>query len=122
MGPQTYAEVVKSQPMIECNICEKKLESQGLLDAHMSVHRKETIDCEVCASTFKNKSDLDEHIKKAHGEEWNCNDCSFQTNEPSLLIKHLKEAFHQPSQNLGNKKKSPDDYKRCYAGMYMQRI
>ena len=113
-GPQTYAEVVKSQQMFKCNFCDSKLESQGLLNAHMSIHKVDLIVCDVCDSTFKSKSELEEHIIKAHGEEWNCNDCPFQTNEPSLLIKHLKIAFHQPSSNLGNKKKKMNDFKRCY--------
>ena len=80
----------------------------------MSMHRTNMMDCEVCDSIFKNKSELEEHVVKAHGDEWNCNDCPFQTNEPSLLIKHLKETFHQPSSDLGNKKKKLNDFKRCY--------
>ena len=120
VGPQTYAEKVKSKHNeIKCEYCDCTYISQALLDAHMRIHKnKEQIECDQCDLTFSKKDDLEMHMEKEHVkteiENWNCNDCPFQGNEASELMKHLKLTGHQPSPNIKDKKSIYSDYRKCY--------
>ena len=115
--PQTYAESLKqTQKCFKCPHCAKELESQGLLDAHTNTHQSDSYDCKKCHSEFQTSENLEMHVKKEHDkcDEWTCNDCAFQANTSTELIKHLKLSTHQPSPNVGDKKKLFKDYKQCY--------
>ena len=112
--------------------CGKKLESEGLLKAHMQEH-KSIYCCNFCDESFLREKDMKEHIKTKHesmdwicvlceedfvtesnlknhmesyhdGNEWNCDGCCFQSNSSAELINHLKLTGHQPSKSIQHAK------------------
>ena len=91
VGPE---DIFLAKPTFKCSQCDKTLESQGLLDAHMQIHKNNIHECETCGLKFQMENALRMHVKSSHKVEieyeWNCNDCSFQASEPSELMKHLK--------------------------------
>ena len=119
-APQVSAESKESvSSFFVCTKCGKKLESEGLLDAHMSSHAKSKFACEVCDLLFDKSLDLEMHKIEQHETqeklgEWNCNDCFHQAGNASDLMKHLKVSGHQPSPNIQNKRMVFQDYKECY--------
>ena len=142
-SPQTYAEVVKPKTTFKCTSCSSELESQGLLDAHMTSHESELscdqcddvftkssdlkahterehdhaseFECSQCKEKFTNNSDLKTHLEKHSTKcEWNCENCSYQAYTAVELMKHLKITSHQPSKAISNKKLLYSDYRQCY--------
>ena len=119
-SPLNAPESLQRKPSwYSCNQCEAKLESNGLLIAHMQSHSDgHTFTCDDCEITFSDKMSLENHRQKDHSnsvpfEDWNCNDCSYQGHEAHILLKHLKITGHQPSR-LVEKRKIYSDYKECY--------
>ena len=117
--PQTEAESIKDNESIKCPKCPSKLESKGLLDAHMNsshAHAK-AIECNLCDKNFQDDMELAKHMKEEHEkenfQEWNCDSCPFQANEAEELMNHLKATTHQPSPVI-DKKILYREYTRCY--------
>ena len=104
VSPSDSPQSVSKQSFYRCSWrnCGKKLESHGLLEAHMKEHRILSINqCEKCEGNFPTKADLRAHVISEHeGDEWNCDDCSFQASSSGELMKHLKLKGHQPSKEI----------------------
>ena len=124
--PQNQAESMEnSRPKFDCDQCDHKLESQGLLYAHLNDHEnnKSQFTCDSCELVFTTQITLEKHNNETHisqdvlhSDEWNCNDCPFQGNNISELMNHLKLSVsgHQPSETDEVKRSIFDDYKQCY--------
>ena len=99
-------------------MCGVELQSNGILEAHLSTHRP-SFDCDSCGENFSTKVELDDHIIDEHkqrsvSDEWTCNDCPFQGNLSSQLMKHLKITSHQPNPTIRDRKSLFIDYKKCF--------
>ena len=75
-GPQTESQKIHSTDTnYNCPVCKQKLESTGLLKAHMESQHVEQIQCNLCDKSFHEKYDLEIHIQNEHSEgvkeEWN---------------------------------------------------
>ena len=105
LSPQAVPENKNREKEFNCNQCSFKLESQGLLFAHMQTH----IDigsknkCDYCGKIFWIKIQLESHIKTNHAEEgvkkakqYNCKDCPFQGENSLELKKHIQRTNHIP--------------------------
>ena len=118
-APQDVPNRATKEPIThKCMLCLFEFASNGILEAHMKTHKKQT-DCDVCSECFDSKENLKEHKENEHRiqnckDEWNCQDCSFQANCAAELMKHLKIVGHQPSKSVGDKRKVFEDYKQCY--------
>ena len=107
-------------PTYKCDQCKSVLESQGLLNAHISTQHtlEANHSCQVCNEEFQVKEDLEKHMKEhkkvLESDEWNCNDCAFQVDSALELMKHLQVTGHQPRQGIKDKRKVFKDFKECY--------
>ena len=92
--PQDSAEVFeKTDSIFTCKKCDKKLESQGLLVAHMAdTHNQQSFQCEECEQGFKKRLDLEMHKIETHEnrETFVCDFCAKVETSKSLLDEHLQ--------------------------------
>ena len=66
-GPQVSNETSETANLaFECNKCGKKLESQGLLNAHMNSHSSSKFPCDDCTECFGKSLDLEMHKIEQH--------------------------------------------------------
>ena len=86
--------------------CSQKLESQGLLKAHVENHMQfhPKYICEFCDDNFKTENQMKNHIENEHNpkgiddSKLTCTHCDFQTNSGPVLLKHLiVRQGHQPA-------------------------
>ena len=119
-NPQDLLNVVTNKPtkMYECDRWDSKLESHGLLIAHLQEHKDlQKFPCLICDQSFESKSEVEKHVTEKHDtvntDQWNCKNCPFQAYDALELMNHLKESGHQPSVQV-EKKKVFLDYKQCY--------
>ena len=120
-SPQSDSqESEKGEKVFKCDECKVELESQGLLQAHITNHHTndQKNECKLCEKVFTSQKELETHVIHDHvgskGEEWNCYDCPFQASCASELINHLKLKGHQPSVHKEDKRKLYKDFKQCY--------
>ena len=99
--------VNKSQEKgFDCEQCAHKLETKGLLIAHMKSHNSE-YKCDNCENVFWTKTQLENHVKNNHKEneqkvtkQYNCNDCSFQGENSLELKRHIQITMHTPCEYM----------------------
>ena len=109
LSPQASPIKKSNQKEFPCVECSFKLESKGLLDAHMQSHiemRKKN-NCDKCGLTFWTKAQLETHRKVQHVEDkvektrqYNCKDCPFQGENGLELKKHIQRTQHSPSEYI----------------------
>ena len=109
----------KETTILKCDKCESKLQSKGLLDAHMKSHEVTNFHCDQCELKFGSEKELKLHEKEDHEQErepeqWNCNDCPFQANCASELMNHLKCMGHAPSKAEKDNRQIFKDFKQCH--------
>ena len=71
-SPQEISATSKKKQIYGCDQCETKLESQGLLNSHISSQHTSVSNnnCQICSQVFKLKKDLDVHIEKHSAEKF----------------------------------------------------
>ena len=111
-SPQEQPEVKKPQNDFPCEECDYKLESLGLLQAHMKIHVEKNypFECEECGKEFVSKKKLENHMEYHHkkceepaqtdqtSRQYNCEDCPFQGENGLELKKHIVRTKHSPSE------------------------
>ena len=103
-SPQVQPEIKKSRNEFPCDRCGVRLESPGLLQAHMQEHVDPVIQikCRKCGDEFSTQDLLEKHTKRCHGDkppiQYNCNDCPFQGENGLALKKHVQRTKHCPSE------------------------
>ena len=113
-SPQVKPGVKKAQNYFSCEECDCKLESLGLLQAHMKIHVEtgHQYECEECGNEFATEKQLEDHMKCYHkkceeptqteeaSRQYNCEDCPFQGENGLELKKHIVRTKHSPSEYL----------------------
>ena len=105
-NPRFQPEPMPEKTQYPCDKCECKLESLGLLNAHMETHIPESVHkCERCAEEFVDKQKLEKHTKMEHARvisdkvrQFTCEDCPFQGETSLELKKHVMRTQHTPSE------------------------
>ena len=105
ISPHVQSENKNDRKEYSCNKCDYKLESEGLLMAHMQKHIEHQIQfqCDECDKEFSRKLQLEKHIRMYHKTEevktkqFNCEDCPFQGENGLELKKHVQRTKHCPS-------------------------
>ena len=106
LSPQTPAEPTNDNKEFPCSKCDYKLESEGLLAAHMQKHSEHepAFECTDCGKEFSRSMQLDKHVRTYHkteekkSKEYNCEDCPFQGENGLELKKHVQRTKHCPSE------------------------
>ena len=115
----SFEQCSNQKVLFNCDSCGAKLESSGLLTAHIKSHDKVIpLSCDQCSTIFDEEENLQKHMTATHVkskkfDDWNCNDCLYQGHGAPALLNHLKYEKHKPSPLVDKRSLFPD-FKQCY--------
>ena len=92
---QEFENGSKPRFTLKCDNCEKELESQGLLDAHIKTMHASVSEfqCDKCENEYSNEDDLRAHIANIHENKFQfiCEDCDDEFQNGEELKRHMEK-------------------------------
>ncbi|XP_019764140.1 gastrula zinc finger protein XlCGF57.1 isoform X1 [Dendroctonus ponderosae] len=74
-----------------CHVCDKSLQTENTLKAHVLLHGPRNFSCQICGKTYISNNRLQDHIKLTHQEnKFCCHLCNKEYKQKSGLEVHIK--------------------------------